>query len=53
VQDGVDHELDAAVVDAGQGVAEVHGYAAGQAGGQPEHPVLAAFSELPAVLVTC
>ena len=42
MQDCLDHQLDAAAVDAGEGVAEVHGYAGGQAGRQAEHPVLAA-----------
>src|SRR5260221_10560084 len=42
VLDGLDHEPDAAVVDTGKGVAEVHRYAAGEAGCQAEHPLLAA-----------
>ena len=42
MQDCLDHQLGAAAVDAGEGVAEVHGYAGSQAGRQAEHPVLAA-----------
>ena len=42
MQDGVDHELDVAVIEAGEGVAEADGCAVGEAGCQAEHPVLAA-----------
>jgi hypothetical protein len=42
VQDGGDHELDVAVIEADEGVAEVHRCAVGEAGCQAEHPVLAA-----------
>ena len=42
MQDGFDHELDVAAIEAGESVAEVHWCAAGEAGCQAEHPVLAA-----------
>jgi hypothetical protein len=42
VQDGFHEELDAAVIDAGEGVAEVDRYAVAQAGCQPEHALFAA-----------
>ena len=37
MQDGLDDELDAVVVDAGEGVAEVDGRAVAEAGCQAEH----------------
>src|SRR5258708_13327641 len=42
MQHGLQDELDAVAVDAGEGVAEVDGYAVAEAGCQPEHALLAA-----------
>ena len=41
VPDGCDQELDVAVVEAGEGVPEVDGYAVGQACRDLQHPLLA------------
>ena len=53
VADGGDQQVNVALVEAGDAVAEVDGDAAGEAGCEPEDPSFASFSELPAVPVTC
>jgi hypothetical protein len=53
VADGGDQQVNVALVEAGDAVAEVDGDAAGEAGCEPEDPSFAFFSELSAVLVTC
>jgi hypothetical protein len=53
VPDRGDQPGNVAVVEAGGGVAEINGNAVGEAGGQQQDAPFPAFSELPAVPVTC
>jgi hypothetical protein len=46
VEHGCDQELDVAVVETGESVPEVDGYPVSQARCDPQHALLAAFSEL-------
>ncbi len=48
-----DQPGDVAVVKTGGGVTEIDGNAASEAGGQQQDAPFPAFSELPAVPVTC
>jgi hypothetical protein len=45
VTDGRGHQAEVGVVEAGQGVPEVHWYAVAKAGGEAEQAPLGAFSE--------
>jgi hypothetical protein len=46
----VDCPVDVGGVHPGEGVAQVHGYAVGQAGGEPKYPPLASAAEEAAVV---
>ena len=50
VPDGCDDQFHVPVVQAGDGVAQADGDAVGDAGGEPEEALLAAFSELETVI---
>jgi hypothetical protein len=50
VEHGCDQELDVAVVETGESVLEVGGYPVGQARCDPQHALLAAFSELKMIM---
>ena len=50
MEHGCDQELDVAVVETGESVLEVDGYPVSQARCDPQHALLAAFSELKMIM---
>jgi hypothetical protein len=48
VKHRLDQKIHVAVIDPGNGIAELDGYVAGEAGCEPEHAFLAVLTELTA-----